>query len=147
MWEWRGILVILYLLHWLSNDPRLPLVLQGWCKLWKINRRQKEFKEENPTQKNQTWASQEYNKSTRKNHWHTSSLWVWEHSSTVPLMQARAKVSSYRYCINYLYLRTCHLLAAIFSIETVNFWHECNFSENRCLVVSIQPLSNHLQCL
>jgi hypothetical protein len=30
---------------WLSNHPRLPPVLRGWCKRWKINRRQKECKE------------------------------------------------------------------------------------------------------
>jgi hypothetical protein len=38
----------LHVFFWLSNDPRLPPVLRGWCKGWKINRRPKGARKEKP---------------------------------------------------------------------------------------------------
>jgi hypothetical protein len=87
----------LLVFFWLLNNPRLPAVLRGWCKGWKIIRRQEEdTRKEKPTTKfkttYQTWASQWFNTDWNDSKSRDQSLSL-DQVSSVPLMQTRAKVS------------------------------------------------------
>jgi hypothetical protein len=87
----------LLVFSWLSNNPRLPVVLRGWCKGWKIIRWQEEdTRKEKPTTKfkttYQTWASQWFNTNRNDSKSRDQSLSL-DQVLSVPLMQTRAKVS------------------------------------------------------
>jgi hypothetical protein len=93
-WYWK---IQFQLLTRSCQSPRLPAVLRGWCKGWKIIRRQEgDTRKEKPTTKfkttYQTWASQWFNTDRNDSKSRDQSLSL-DQVLSVPLMQTRAKVS------------------------------------------------------